>query len=100
MAAKTVPLSYRFAVFGRVLAAIPANYVLTSIVTALLARHLPMARQEATVAAMLASFAIFAVIALAIFYARSALRVWLWIGGAMLVFGGLLALSLSAGGRL
>jgi molybdopterin-binding protein len=100
MAANTTSLKYRGAVAGRVLAAIPLNYLLTSIITALLARHLSLARQEATIAAMLASFAIFAVIALAVFYARSAVRAWLWMIGAVIVLGALLALSLHMAPRL
>jgi hypothetical protein len=100
MAAKAQSaLRYRLAVAGRLLAAIPANYVLTAIIAALLARLLPMPRQEASVAAMLLSFAIFAGIAMAAFHARSGVRLWLWLGGLIVVLGGALALSLQLGGR-
>lgn len=99
MIAKSDSTRYRFAVFARVTAAIPLNYLLTAIVTALLARHLPIGRHEASVAALLTSFAIFAGIAMAIFYARSTVRMWLWMSGLTIAFGALLALSLQIGGR-
>ena len=101
MAAQAQPrLHDRLAVASRVLAAIPANYVLTSVIVALLARLLPMPPHEASVAATLASFAIFAGIALAVFHARSMLRTWAWLIGLGLGLGALLALSLQAGVRL
>jgi lipoprotein signal peptidase len=81
-------------------AAIPLNYLLTSIVTALLARHLPMQRAQASVTATLVSFLIFALIAMAIFHARSTARMWMWMVGATMLLGGALALSLQVGGRL
>lgn len=97
--AATLP-GYRLAVASRVLAAIPLNYGLTAIITGLLARHLPMAAAEASIAATLASFAIFALIAMAIFHARSTIRVWVWMTGATAVLGGALAMSIAIGGRL
>ena len=90
----------RLAVTGRVIAAIPANYVLTSIITALLARHLPMATAEASMAATLMSYAVFAVIAMVAFSASSSVRLWMWVGGATLVLGALLWVSIQMGGRL
>lgn len=90
----------RLAAAGRVIAAVPANYVLTSIVTALLARHLPMAPAEASIAATLLSYAVFAVIAMAAIAASSITRLWLWMGGSIVTLGALLWLSLQVGGRL
>jgi hypothetical protein len=92
--------TYRLAVASRALAAIPVNYVLTSIIVGLLARLLPLSRAEASMAATLPSFLIFAVIAIAIFHARSTVRMWLWMVGATVLLGGALALSLQMGGRL
>ncbi len=101
MTSRASPASYhRLAVASRALAAIPINYALTSIATALLARHLPMAPAEATVTATLTSFLIFALIAMAIFHAQSTMRVWAWMIGGTTILGGLLALSISMGGRL
>lgn len=101
MASRASPAPrYRLAVASRVLAAIPLNYALTSIATALLARHLPLSRAEASVAATLTSFLIFAVIAMAIFHARSTAKVWVWMVGSTALLGGLLALSLQLGGRV
>ena len=90
----------RLAVTVRIIAAVPVNYVLTSTVTALLARHLPMATAEASIAATLMSYAVFAVIAMVAVAATSSLRLWLWMGGATLTLGSLLWLSIRIGGRL
>lgn len=90
----------RISLPARALGAIVGGYVVASLAVACLARTLPMAPAEASIAATLASFAIFAVIILAAFSARSVLRLWLWLGGAMLVLGGGLWLSIATGGRL
>ncbi|MGE4431979.1 MAG: hypothetical protein AB7E05_14695 [Sphingobium sp.] len=90
----------RWAVAGRTVAAVPVNYALTCIITALLARHLPMSPSEASVTATLLSYLIFAVLAMMIFAAGSARRMWLWLGGATGVLGLLLALSIHLGGRI
>lgn len=85
---------------ARIVAAVPANYLLTSLATACLARLLPMPAPEATIAATLLSFALFAVIALTAFGVRSVASLWLWMSGAGVVLGGILWLSIMAGGRL
>ena len=89
-----------WSVAARVAAAVPANYALTSLATACLARLLPMPTAEATVAATLFSFALFAVIALTAFGVRSVLALWLWMLGSAMVLGVTLWLSIMAGGRL
>ena len=94
----------RWNVASRILAAVPANYLVTSLVTAcaarLMAHGLGVNPAEASVAATLLSFVVFATIALFAFGLRSITRLWLWllVGGA--VSGGLLWLSLGMGGRL
>ncbi|MXO64304.1 hypothetical protein [Altericroceibacterium endophyticum] len=85
---------------ARLVAAIPANYLVTSLATACLARMLPMPPAEASVAATLFSFALFAVIALTAFGLASLTRLWVWMLGAGLVLGAGLWLSLITGGRL
>lgn len=100
MASRASPAPrYRLAVASRTLAAIPLNYALTAIVTALLARHLPLSRAEASITATLASFLIFALIAMAIFHARSTAKVWAWMLGSTALLGTLLTVSLHLGGR-
>jgi hypothetical protein len=84
----------------RVAAAGPANYVLTSILTACIARLLPMPPAEASIAATLFSFAIFAGIALVAFAVRSVTTLWLWILVSGTVAASVLWLSLMVGGRL
>lgn len=90
----------RWNVAARTLAAIPANYVLTSLGIACLARLLPMRPEEASVAATLLSFALFAMLALTAFAVRSVARLWLAMAGAGLLLGGGLWLSIAMGGRL
>jgi hypothetical protein len=94
----------RAEVAARLAAAIPANYLLTSLATALLARllwrGLGVEPANASVAAMLASFALFAVLALTAFGVRSVTRLWCWMLGAGLVLGLGLWLSLASGDRL
>ncbi len=90
----------RWNVGARVVAAIPANYVLTSFATACLARLLPASPAEASVAATLFSFALFAIIALTAFGIGSLTRLWLGMAVAAALLGGGLWLSIEVGGRL
>lgn len=96
--------SARLAVAARIVAAIPANYVLTSLATACLARLLWLGlgvdAANASVTATLLSFALFPVLALTAFGVRSAARLWLWMTLAGLALGGGLWLSLAMGARL
>lgn len=87
-------------VAARVLAAIPANYALTSLAIACAARTVPMPPAEASVAATLLSFAFFAVIALFAFGMRSTARLWLWMVCAGFLLGGGLWVSILVEGRL
>ncbi|MEE4451684.1 hypothetical protein [Novosphingobium resinovorum] len=91
-------------VAARIVAAIPANYLLTSLATACLARLLwrgfGVDPANASTAATLTSFALFAVLALVAFAMRSAARLWLWMVASGAVLGGALWLSLASGGRL
>lgn len=89
---------------SRLLAAIPANYLLTSLATASLARlmahGLGLPPVEASESATLLSFAIFAVLAIVVFSVRSIGRLWIWLALAGAVMGGWLYLSLATGVRL
>jgi hypothetical protein len=88
----------KLAFAGRI-AAIPGGYVLVSLASACLARLLPMARVEAVTVGMLVFFGLYAALLAWAFSARSVLRLWLWLGGAGVVLGAVLALSLLYGGR-
>lgn len=103
MAARN-PGTGRGEVIARLVAAIPANYLLTSLVTAGLARLLWLGfgvdAANASATATLASFALFAVLALTAFGMRSVGRVWLGMSVAATVIGAALWLSFMAGGRL
>lgn len=91
-------------VAARLLAAIPGNYLLTSLATACLARllwqGLGVDPANASAAATLASFALFAMLALVAFGMRSVGRLWLWLAGSALVLGAALWASLAVGIRL
>ncbi len=71
------PLWQRCAdVTARAVAAIGLGYLLAALAAAALARWLPGPRLEATMIGSLASFAIFAAVAMWAFAARQAWRVW------------------------
>lgn len=90
----------RGVVASRLLAAIPANYVVTSSITACLARTLPGDRADAAVTATLASFAIFAGLVVLCFSLRSVLRLWLVLIVLAAVTGLATWASIATGGRL
>jgi len=91
---------HRLHVLVRAIAAIIGGYVVTALAVACLARLLPMRAAEASIAATLASFAIYASIIVTVFPARSMLRVWISLGLALLLLGAGLYLSILTGGRL
>lgn len=66
----------------RSLAAVPLNYALTALATIGLARILPGGPVQASVAATLLSFAIFALVAMLCFSVRSTAKLWLVMIGA------------------
>ncbi|WCM90697.1 DUF3649 domain-containing protein [Acidovorax sp. NCPPB 3576] len=74
----------RLGVASRVLAACAGGYVLASLLAAVLALAAPRlwgwSRADGVLLATLLSFAVYAVIALWVFCARSALRAWLGLG--------------------
>lgn len=72
----------RLSMILRVLAGTAGAYGVTALMTAALARLLAwmgMDRVEAVIASTLASFAIFAVAAMATFHARTLVRAWSWL---------------------
>lgn len=67
---------------ARILAVTLGAYGLTAQVTvvlSLLLAALGLSRVEAVIAATLASFAVFAIISMAVFHAASVARAWLWL---------------------
>lgn len=83
----------RWAITSRVLAALVGGYATAYAVTAFLAVYLPMARPDRVVFSSLASFAVWTAIAVYVFAARSATRVWLLLIGLSLVLGAAAFLS-------
>jgi len=72
----------RWSAVFRIAAGTLGAYGLTSLVTvalSLLLARIGMTRVEAVTAATLASFVVFAVIAMATFHARNAIRAWGWL---------------------
>ena len=72
--------------FWRLMAAVPLNYAYTSTVTVFAARQLPMDPAQASVAANMMSFLVFAVLALVAFSVHSIARLWIFLlaSGAMM----------------
>ncbi|MHA6639172.1 DUF3649 domain-containing protein [Stutzerimonas frequens] len=71
----------RWQIASRVLAALVGGYAVAYAVTAFLAVYLPLARPDRVVFSSLASFAVWTAVAIYVFAARSATRVWLLIVG-------------------
>ncbi|MDR7154788.1 hypothetical protein J2W40_001603 [Sphingobium xenophagum] len=81
---------HRWSVAARSLAGTLGAYGVTALFTAalsLLLARIGMDRVEAVTAATLLSFAVFALIAMAVFHARSAVRAWIWLIGASIPVG-------------
>ena len=76
-AARTIEKAAWPDVVLRTIAAVPLNYACTALLTVLLARLLPGSPAQASIAATLFSFAIFASIAMAAFAVRSVAKLWL-----------------------
>lgn len=81
---------YRWAVASRAVAAIGGGYVLTALVTAVLALFLPASRVEAALTGTLASFAVYTVAVMWVFAARTAWRAWRGLLIPMLLLGAVL----------
>jgi hypothetical protein len=83
---------YRWSVAGRVLAASVGGYALTStgcsVLTQLLSRFAGVSPAVSVLSTTLLSFAIYTVVVLWMFRARSALRMWGWLGAGIAVLGG------------
>ncbi|MET0849121.1 MAG: DUF3649 domain-containing protein [Pseudomonas sp.] len=72
----TLPVSYRLAVTSRVLAAVLGGYIVAALASVSLSLWLPMARAEAVVTGMMASFLVYLVAVLWCFACRSAWQAW------------------------
>ncbi|WP_126944816.1 hypothetical protein [Xanthomonas sp. BRIP62409] len=83
---------YRWSVAGRVLAASAGGYALTStgcsVLAQLLSRFAGVSPAVSVLSTTLLSFAIYTVVVLWMFRARSALRMWGWLGVGIAVLGG------------
>ena len=85
--------SYRLSVASRAIAAILGGYALTALTTFALGLFLPLSTAEASMTATLASFLIYACVAIWVFATRTALRAWAGIAASMLVLGALVWLQ-------
>ncbi|WP_448120996.1 hypothetical protein [Xanthomonas arboricola] len=83
---------YRWSVAGRVLAASIGGYALTStgcsVLAQLLSRFAGVSPAVSVLSMTLLSFAIYTGVVLWMFRARSALRMWGWLGVGIAVLGG------------
>ncbi len=75
----------RWNIASRVLAALVGGYAVAYAVTAFLAVYLPLARPDRVVFSSLASFAVWTAVAIYVFAAHSATRLWLPIIGVTAV---------------
>jgi len=94
-------VSHRLGVLSRVLAASLGGYVVTALISALMALALPLlsgaSRADAVMVATMLSFAVYAVVAIWVFCARSALRAWLGLTGVAVLVGSMvLALRIAS----
>ena len=85
---------------ARALAAVPLNYAVTSALTMLVARLLPGGGAQASIAATMLSFAIFAGLAMTAFAVRSVAKLWLGLVATGLVAGAADWALIAVGGRL
>ena len=93
---------HRFGVASRAIAAIAGGYGVAAMASIVLALCLPvffgMARSEATMTGLLASFAVFALAVMWVFAARTALRAWSGLAIAAGLLGALLLVLLKFSG--
>ena len=94
---RSLTLSDRAAVAGRVVLAAGGGYGVAALATALLSLILPMPRAEAVTAATLASFAVMVGIVVVVFAARSLGRAAGIVGGIALLLGLALWLVMNSG---
>lgn len=83
---------HRWAVTSRTFAGTLGAYGATSLFVMAFSRLLArigVNPVEAVVTATLPSFAVFAVLAITVFHARSVTRAWSWVAGAAVLFGSL-----------
>ena len=99
-AVKPPPWRRRLDVAGRAIAAIFLGYLFSALSTAVLARLLPGSRIEATMAATLLSFAIYAAVAVWAFADAKAWRVWLGLTAGSGLLAAILWISLTLEPRL
>ncbi|QWT19463.1 hypothetical protein KPL74_17160 [Bacillus sp. NP157] len=90
-------LATAFDVASRTLLAALGGYVASALTDAALARWLPMARVDAVTTGMLASFAVFALVATCAFATARAGRAWFWTSVYCVPLGLALYLSLHGG---
>ena len=81
------------------LAAIPAGYALTSLVTAALVRVLPMRPIDAVSIGFMSFFAIYAALILWAFGTARPGRMWIWWGAVSVLLAGFIGWSIMSGGR-
>ncbi|WP_201194749.1 DUF3649 domain-containing protein [Pseudomonas fluorescens] len=74
---RSLPVSYRLAVASRVLAAVLGGYIVAALASVSLSSWVPMARADAVVTGMMASFLAYLGAVIWCFACRTAGRAWL-----------------------
>lgn len=93
----SLALGYRLAVASRVMAAAIGGYALASAATVLLALAWPAPKAQAMLWASMLSFAIYSVVVIGVFMARSATRAWVGVVATTAVLAALAWLLKSGG---
>lgn len=78
------PIAPALRIASRAFVAIVGGYVAAALYAATMARWLPMPRTEAVMTGMLASFAVYAGVAIMAFAVGSATRAWIWLAAGCL----------------
>jgi hypothetical protein len=89
----TLPVSYRLAVFSRVLAAVLGGYLVTALASVCLTLWVPMPRAEAVVTGLTSSFVVYLLAVIWCFACRTAWRAWFGVIGSSLVLAALCGLA-------
>lgn len=93
--AQRIDPAWALQVASRAIAALVGGYAIAAMTTAGLARWLPMPRVEAVMTGMLASFAVYATVAILCFALATATRAWLVLLAIAVPLGAALAWSLT-----
>lgn len=86
---QATPLSYRWHILQRLVAAVLLGYALSASLSALLAQILPLAQVEAVAIASMLSFTLYTMVIIGCFVVRRLTTLWIVLLGGVLISTGL-----------